>query len=192
MARVNLKQLAASGASNGQTLAWASSGSTWVPTAQTSGGYPSGVRQIVSSFTSVLANTTNLIPADDTIPQSSEGAQFLSVPITPQSGSSFLKIDVIVGAWSANSVVMACGAIFRDATANAIAAALSIIAQTGTSNQFQMSCIVAAGSTATTTFKFRMGLASGSATLNFNGYPGPVRYFGGVCSSGITVTEFGA
>jgi hypothetical protein len=131
-----------------------------------------------------------LIPADDTIPQSNEGFQYLSVPITPQSGSSLLKIDVVVGAFSASTIATLTGAIFRDAGANAIAAALAVVLQNGGSNQFQMSCIVAAGSTATTTFKFRMGLNGGSTT--FNGSASPTRYFGGVCSSGITVTEFGA
>ena len=146
----------------------------------------------MSSFTGALSSTTAQIPADNTIPQSNEGAQFLSVSITPQSASSYLYVCVVVGAWTANAISTGCGAIFRDSGANAIAAALGTILQSGSSNQFQIACVVASGSTAATVLKYRMGLAGGSGTMNFNGYGGPVQYFNGACSSGIVVTEFGA
>lgn len=164
----------------------------WLPSAAGAGGYPSGVRQIVSSFSSALSSTTAQIPGDDTIPQSNEGAQFLSVSITPQSSTSSLWVGVVVGAWTSNTIATGCGAIFRDTGANALAAALAVILANGTSQQFQMSTVTASGSTSTTTFKYRMGLAGGNGTMNFNGYGGPVRYFGGACSSGIVVMEFGA
>lgn len=149
-------------------------------------GYLEKVVQRVSTQTGAVSTTTTTIPLDDTIPQNTEGAEFMSLSITPTNSSNILAITVTVdGANSALSHVIA--ALFQDSTANAIAA----LAGPGSAAYVQpltFTHYMTAGTTSSTTFKVRAG-GSAAGTYTFNGASGG-RYFGGVIASSIHIVEY--
>jgi len=179
------------------TATFLSTGSFWVVVDKVTaggggggGGYATGVRQIVTSFSSAVSSTTNQLPADNTIPQNTEGAQFLTATITPQSATSNLVVIATVGATTPSVLATVTAALFRDASVNAFAAAAEAAHTSSAATPFAMTASVSSGSTAATTFRLRCGM-NVAGTLFFNGYSGPTQYFGGVCSSGLTIIEYG-
>lgn len=146
--------------------------------------------QMVSFETGALATGTTLIPADDTIPQNTEGDQYMSLSITPKSATSNLLIDVVWNGANSNSnagnVIIV--ALFQDSVADALAASWvgSSTANFATSNSFRHT--MTAGTTAATTFKVRAGsYLPGTTTFNGNG---GLRFFGGVMASSIVICEY--
>ena len=145
------------------------------------------IKQIVNVQTGAVATGTTVMPADDTIPQKTEGDQFMTLAITPTSSSNKLKIDVVaqIGNNSANSSNTV--ALFQDSTANAIAAALNMESGAEFVGNTKFTHYMTAGTTNATTFKVRAG-SNQSATTTFNGRDSG-RFFGGVFASSITITE---
>lgn len=148
---------------------------------------PTGsVVKVVNSQTGAVATGTTIIPRDDTIPQSTEGDQYLSVAITPASATNILDITVVLHA-SCSVTTDIVAALFRDATAGALAVA-SMYATTSVGVvAVVLRHQVVAGSTAATTFKVRAGPIT-AGTVTFNGSVGG-RYYGGVYASSIKITE---
>lgn len=145
----------------------------------------SKILQQVSASSSAYASGTTTTPADDTIPQNTEGTEFLTVSITPKSASSNLLIQVNANL-AANVNGTLTSALFRDSTADAIAAQGQYLL----ANELfvsVISVIVAASSTSATTFKFRCG-SNNAGTVGMNGVSGS-RLYGGKAMSTITVTE---
>jgi len=144
------------------------------------------VLQVVNFQTGEYNSGTALIPVDDTIPQNTEGTEFMTLAITPTSATSKLLIEIsaLLGPNTINRWV--CGALFQDNTADALAAIVDWESLDGAMNEVTLRHYMTAGTTSSTTFKFRAGL-SASGTVYFNG-PGS-RYFGGVAASSITITE---
>lgn len=142
--------------------------------------------QRVYTQTAAVATGTTLIPADDTIPQSGEGDQYMTLAITPTNASNILRIDIQVLA-SHSVLSTTTTALFQDSTANALAA--TTVTQAGASYviNYNFSYIMVAGTTSATTFKVRCGGAS-AGTFTFNGQAG-ARLFGGVANSFISITE---
>ena len=162
---------------NGGTNATTASG------ARTSLGLAGTILQIVNFQTGALATGTTVIPQDDTIPQNTEGNQYLSLAITPTSATSKLKIDVVVnGAVSAGAYFTV--ALFQDSTVSSIAA----INVTPTNSL--LSHYMVSGTTSATTFNVRCGPSS-AATFTLNGLSS-ARLLGGVFASSITITEIAA
>lgn len=149
------------------------------------------VVQVANSMTGAVATGTTTIPYDDTIPQITEGDQYMSLAITPKSTTNKLKIDVVVEvAHSVSSAIMIV-ALFQDATAGALAAMVST--QAGNINQpqsFKFTHYMTAGTTSATTFTVRAG-SSAAGTTTFNG-SNAGRTLGGVMASSITITEIKA
>lgn len=144
--------------------------------------------QMVSTVTGAVATGTTLIPADDTIPQNTEGDQYMSLAITPQSSTSKLIIDVTVnGAASGAAPNAIFAALFQDTTANALAVAWTTSYQAGTAIQVKFSYTMTSGTTSATTFKVRVG-AQNAGTFTFNGVGG-ARFMGGVLASSIVIRE---
>ena len=155
---------------------------------------PAGVGkvvQVVNTQTGALATGTTIIPFDDTIPQSTEGDQYMSLSITPKNAANTLLIQVVAFVTSnqANWITLA---LFKDSDTGALAAFTNYqnIATGGNASQFNH--YMTAGTTSPITFKLRIGRdASAGGTVSLNG-AGGVRVFGGVMSSSITITEFAA
>ncbi len=142
-----------------------------------------------------VATGTTVIPRDDTIPQNTEGDQYMSLAITPANVSNRLKIEVII--YLANSVAESTdiiAALFKDSVANALAAGIMGITDTSSAaERLENGFIVfthwmTAGTTSAITFKVRAG-SSSAGTTTFNG-DASIRLFGGVMSSSITITEY--
>jgi hypothetical protein len=144
------------------------------------------LQQVRASFTA-SSTTTALIPSDDTIPQNTEGTEFMTAAITPLLSTSVLLIEATAFASTAaaNNII---GALFRDSTANAIFAAQARQPATTAVMQLVFQHWVASGSTAATTFRIRLGPQSAD-TLTFNGGNGS-RLYGAIAKSTIVITEW--
>lgn len=151
---------------------------------------PAGsVLQVVSFQAGAVATGTTTMPVDDTIPQITEGNEYMTLAITPQSASSVLKIDV-VAQLDTNASGVRSVALFQDSTANAIAAIFQGAFAAGASTTHSFTHIMPSGTTSITTFRVRAGLDNPN-TMTFNGRGGS-RIFGGVAASSITITEIAA
>src|SRR5205085_1297835 len=129
------------------------------------------------TVTGAVATGTTVIPRDDTIPQNTEGDQYMSLSITPKSATSKLVIEAVFNyTFSTNNLVAV--ALFQDSTANALAAAFNWVGAADVEGQCAFNHMVTSGTTSATTFKVRAG-GVGAGTVTFNGLSGS-REFGGV------------
>lgn len=135
-----------------------------------------------------VGTTTTTIPQDDTIPQNTEGAEFLTVNYTPKFASSTLRVTAVIQASTSGNDLWAA-AIFRDSTANALKACGQRNDTINVHNTMTFVVETPASSTSATTFRLRAGPAAG--TLTVNGINGS-RYFGGVAPMTLTVEELKA
>lgn len=148
------------------------------------------VIQTVNTQTGAVATGTTTIPDDDTIPQNTEGDQYMSLAITPSNASNLLKIDIVANV-SASAGTYMLGALFQDSTANALACGFGeTISGVGWWVPIRFTHYMTAGTTSSTTFKFRAGTDT-AATTTFNGRAAGRKY-GGVLASSITITEIKA
>lgn len=131
--------------------------------------------------------TSGAIPLDDTIPQSSEGAQLFTATITPKSATNILELDVLIPVTNgvAGTQVVA---LFQDATAGALAAT-DVTLSAGFAGALVLRHRMVAGTTSATTFKVRVGCNNG--TLTINGASG-ARVFGGVSAARFVIHELTA
>lgn len=146
------------------------------------------VIQVVNYQTGAVATGTTTIPIDDTIPQNTEGTEFMALAITPISSTSKLLIGVsaILTHPNNNNFTLA---LFQDSAANALAA--TIVYQTAAAlTQVELNHYMTAGTTSSTTFKVRAG-GNVAGTVTFNGMSGS-RLYGGSLASSITITEIAA
>lgn len=148
---------------------------------------PAGsIVQVVNTQTGAVATGTVTIPDDDTIPQNTEGTEFMTLAITPTSATNKLLIEVtFVGSHTSAGVITM--ALYQDSTANALA---SWQYSTGANELFTLvgNYYMTSGTTSATTFKIRVGHALTGAGLTFNGLNG-ARKMGGVMASNITISE---
>lgn len=157
------------------------------------GDLPAGtVLQVVNSQDGAVATGTTVMVWDDTIPQNTEGDQYMSLAITPASATNKLKIEVVV--YSANSNagnLQLIAGLFQDSTADALAVGSIVQINSETSvHPIVFTHYMTSGTTSSTTFKVRAG-AAGAGTTTFNG-TASARKFGGVMASSITITEIKA
>lgn len=145
--------------------------------------------QVVSVSYSAVATGTTIIPFDDTIPQNTEGDEYMSLAITPKSTSNILVIEVaFFGSISiGNDLILA---LFQDSTVNAIAATSQYNVTATARNSIKLIHRMAAGTTSSTTFKLRAGPAA-AGTTTFNGNSS-ARLFGAIPKSSIVITEYKA
>lgn len=149
--------------------------------------FTSKVVKVASVQSALLATGATLIPFDDTIPQQTEGNEYLTCSITPAGATNILHIRAILHA-SVSVADVIHMALFRDAAANALAVS-SFWEVTATGNvPLVMDFYVIAGSVAATTFKLRAGPTTAGRTLTVNGVLG-ARKFGGALVSQMVITE---
>jgi hypothetical protein len=154
-------------------------------------GYAGAVLQVVNVQTGAYTSTTSVIPFDATIPQNTEGTELFTVSITPTSATSKLLIQANI-MWTATNSRWNTIAIFQDSTANSLAAVPAYINIATAGITMSLMHYMTAGTTSSTTFKLRYGPDSSAGTIGINGPTGGVAFFGGVCISGMTVTEIAA
>jgi hypothetical protein len=154
-------------------------------------GLTNPVVQVVNVQSGALASGTTVMPVDDTIPQNSEGDEFLTLAITPKSATNILKIDVqLMLANSSGSNYMSV-ALFQDTTAGALAATSEMFTASGNVPMVRsLTYYMIAGTTSAKTFKVRAGCQTASTT--YLNAIATARVFGGVSASSITITELKA
>jgi hypothetical protein len=152
--------------------------------------FPGNVIQVVNFQTGAVSTGTTIIPWDDTIPQNTEGTEFMTLAITPTSSSNKLLIQIKAFFTYSVSNIWLSGALFQNATAGALAATTFYQAQATASAPIAINYYMTAGTTSSTTFKLRAG-SDQAGTVTFNG-AATARRFGGVMASSITITEIAA
>ncbi len=168
-------------------------GSNVVLTSEVTGVLPAAnggtkLVQVVNTQIGTVATGTTVIPLDNTIPQNTEGDEYMTLAITPTSSSNKLRIDVVLfGTSNASNWVSA--ALFQDSTANSLAAMAGYQTIAGGGINLKFTHYMTAGTTSSTTFKVRAGRdASAGSTMTFNGASG-TQIFGGVMASSLTISE---
>jgi len=143
------------------------------------------VIQVATFATGAVATGTTSIPFDNTIPQITEGTEFMTLAITPSSATNSLIIQVtLVTAFSGGDNIIV--ALFQDSTVNGLAA---VVAQPPASITIPQTFNykMTAGTTSSTTFRVRAGGGS-AGTITINGVLGSAR-MGGVMASTMTIYE---
>lgn len=134
-----------------------------------------------------VATGTTTVPNDNTIPQNTEGDQYMTQSLTPTSAANILQIEAVAqvtqNASGANSIM----ALFQDTTANALATAATNVTSSGQPVQMKIDAAILAALTVSTAFKIRIGPDS-AATTTFNGTGGAAR-FNGTYTSFIRIRE---
>jgi hypothetical protein len=147
---------------------------------------PGTILQRAENMSGAVATGSTVTPRDDTIPQNSEGDQFMSQTITPTAATNILTIEAKLH-FSSNASTLNTLALFQDSSANALSAAPFNGITNGVAGIGLMNYSMAAGSVSATTFKLRAG-PDIAATLTFNGEAG-ARRFGGIPLSRMTIQE---
>ena len=144
------------------------------------------IQQVQMTNYSAVATGTTVMAIDDTIPQITEGNEYMTQAITPKSATNLLIIDVDILGSCSNASNLAT-ALFQDSTANALAGAIFNMQAAATLNKMSFSYSMTAGTTSSTTFRVRAGGQSG--TFTFNGASG-ARLFSTISKSTIKITEY--
>ena len=133
--------------------------------------------------------TSGSIPVDNTIPQSTEGAQLFTAAITPKSATNILEFEIIIPCYNASNPALIVAALFQDATANALAAQVMNLGDSIDQNAIVLTHRMVAGTTSSTTFKVRLGTSAGTVYVNGNS---SARLFGGIMAARLTIKEITA
>jgi len=144
------------------------------------------VGQVVSTISGSVSTGSTAIPYDDSLPQSTEGDQYLSLSITPKSATSTLVIDICINV-SSNVQDNPVVALFQDSTADAIGAWVAQVSDANAIDVVRAQRTMTSGTTSATTFKVRVGTTAGG-TITVNGYGG-ARKLGGAMWSSIVIRE---
>jgi len=153
--------------------------------------FPAGhVVQVAYMEDGVVATGTTVFVDDDTIPQITEGIQFMTLAIIPTSATNKLMVDVIyniIGSYTGGQSVV--GAVFNTDfhATNALAASYNGVSNDYSINSLPIRFYVVAGTTSSTTFRFR-GASCSPGTMTFNGRASAGK-LGGVLLSSMTITE---
>lgn len=145
------------------------------------------VVQVVNVQSGAVATGTTQVPNDDTIPQNTEGDEYITLSITPTSATNklIIRVDIEAGNSSAGNFTTA---LFQDSIANALASISKHDASVSSKvNHHGFSFVMVAGTTSAITFKVRCG-NSAVGTTTFNG-EGGARLHGGVIVSSIIIQE---
>lgn len=173
--------LPAADGSSGNVLATDSSGTlSWVSNSTDK------VMQVVYGSTTTYTSSAATIPYDDTIPQNTEGAEILTVSITPTNASNILYLEGMFQIAASGGSSHIAVALFQDSTAGALACSYHYTISTNVLLLIPLVHKMTAGTTSATTFKVRVGASSGSVYVN-GGSSG--RRGGGAVLCSLKITE---
>lgn len=156
---------------------------------------PGQTVQVRRTPTGASATTTSATPAiDDSIPQISEGGEFMTQVITPASAANAIQVKA-AGWFSVDDAGVggiASFAMFKDATANAVVAGNTFISPDSAVNiptRCELEALLLSEGTAAQSYSFRLGIPNGT-TARFNGGANSgSRQFGGVANSYMQAEE---
>ena len=161
-----------------------------VTSAKLASGIGIKLLQVARATTASVITCGTAIPWDDTIPQSSEGNEVLTIAITPISATSiiYLKFDA---SGSANGAVTnsATIAFFKDSDTNAIyATQVPFWNANGYGAKFNGSYSELSSSTTLRTYKVRIGINNANSIF-INGNASGGRQYGGVSIAQLEAWE---
>lgn len=144
------------------------------------------------AYAEYTANTdiATIIPFDDTIPQSTEGTQIISVSYTPQSATNRLRIRFQGDVSTATGALNVAAAVFSSASVNALRATPVTVPTANYLLPIVCEIEYVPGVTTAITFSVRVGAQSATA-FRLNG-TGAARLFGGVMASTLVIEEIAA
>ena len=137
-----------------------------------------------------VSTGTTIVPGDDTIPQITEGDQYMTQAITAASTINKFRIMGIFNVTCSAADFAVYTALFQDATVDALAAHFSSTSTTAGVAPTSIYHYMVTGTISETTFRIRMG-PNQASTVTFNGASG-ARFFGGICDSYVEVQEIHA
>jgi len=148
------------------------------------------ILQVVHTNFPTHATGSTTMPKDDTVPQITEGNEFMTQAITPTAADSTLHVIVSVNIGESAGAQAIVYGLFRDSTANAVTSGWM---EDNTGNNYHSLVIhheESAASTSSTTFKFRAGPET-SAAARMNGNDASFDH-GANFSSSMTIMEISA
>jgi len=140
-------------------------------------------------YTGAVAATsgTTLIPADDTVPLTSEGTQlWTSSAITPDSSASKFKIDYVTMVDSNTSGRTVTFALFRGNTC--VHAVATYISTSGATKNLTMVFVDSPATAAAVTYSVRVGLGDGAGRWYVS--QGSTSNYGGKSNTTWAITEY--
>jgi hypothetical protein len=144
--------------------------------------------QRVSTTSTSAATGTTVMPVDDSIPQNTEGIEWMTIAITPTNSNNKLVIKSVAHQSHTTTDAFRILALFKDTDPDALAVGVSnTYREAASMAQTELRHEMVAGTTSEITFKIRGGCPS-AGTMTFNGISG-TRRFGGTLASYITVEE---
>ena len=154
-----------------------------------SGGVGSGIHQRVNTNYSAVVTGGTALPIDDTAPQDTEGAEFMTRVITPNDVSNILVVEALfVGACAGAGDLAIALFSDQDSTANAQAVAMTTVVAANDVFTLKLRFQFVAATVSATSFSIRAGNAAGD-TVTMNG-SAAARLFGGITQSYLSVTEY--
>lgn len=148
--------------------------------------------QIVSSAYGTYTSNSTLsatIPFDDTIPQSGEGTEIISVAYTPKSATNKLRFHFRGTAAGSGGATQAIAALFKNSDADALATGWVTTSSADHGDVIEFRHEMTTGSTSAATFKVRAGPGSTTAfNVRFNG-SSSARLFGGTMNASLLIEE---
>ena len=149
------------------------------------------VLQMKPFQTFAMDTGTVIIPNDNSIPQKTEGDEYMSLAFTPVASDSTLYVEVCIHLSHNTTLNDVIAALFIDDASNAVTASIQRGGtQTNCPHSLNFLYTMTSGTTNALTFKVRAG-AGGAGTTTFNGRDSGA-IFGGVLGSTIKITEIGA
>ena len=153
---------------------------------------PGALLQVVGTSDNTYRTTSLTIPRDNTIPQITEGAPFLSLNITPKSSSS--KLLFFLEAYfqeASNTGDHAAFPLFRDSNANAIHVWHGELTSNNLQNmnRFSGHFLYQNNTTDATTYSVRWGNNVGTVYTLGNTLYYPTGLYGGLVANKLTVQE---
>lgn len=147
------------------------------------------VNRNYATYTS-SADLTVAIPVDDTIPQSTEGTEIVTVSLTPTSATNRVRITFCGFGSTSTGAIELVAAMFIDSATDAIQATCATPSAAGEKVGVSMVYEYVPGDTSSHTYKIRVGGSTATA-VRMNG-SNTARHFGGAAASTIVVEEIKA
>ena len=164
-----------------------SSHSAMAGTLEVESKQPGKLLQQVYTQTGASSTGTTIFPEDDSIPQNTEGDEYMTLAITPKSSTSTINIEVHVF-YSQSTGTRGGSGLFKDSDADALAFTSNFIADATSMGNMQVFYSETSGNTTARTYKVRCGNIQNAGTFTFNGQSGN-RKFGGTVLSTIRILE---
>lgn len=146
---------------------------------------PGDVVQTQRTDTGDYASGTTAIPLDNTVPQITEGDEYMTQAITPKAAANILTVRARM-IFAPNGASHVVTALFRDSASGALSACVNLCGDDNPGHN-DIYHRVRAGSVSATTMRIRAGTQT-TNSLDFNGRNG-ARTYGGVLNSFLEVSE---